>query len=289
MIYSQKKTFLFTSILVIGTAATLLIHYFARNYIYLDYLQIDNFIFTLIPFSVALIFYWFYNETAEFIFDENYIQVFGKSQIQKFTKQQIAQVNHFIIKHKNSESKHIEIITHDNQKFLISHEYYKNFDEIECYLREKYNLKYTSAKNVFNYKILVCIVILYVILISAIIIEPKEKSIQQMKVILTSAPEIHYGGSKSSTDNIKFKFQNLEKFTTSFTSNKKNREYVELVVSRFHIDDTLIIEIPKNFYEKKILKTQSLSIVDKHFKYDEMPVYYVFDKTYNEVLTTNYP
>lgn len=289
MIYSQKKTFLFTSILVIGTAATLLIHYFSRNYIYLDYVQIDNFIFTLIPFSISFLYYWFYNQKAEFIFDENYIQVFGKSEIQKFNKQEITKVNHFVVKHKNGKTNYINIFTNDNQLFQLSDDFYKNFNEIETFLATNYNLQYTESSTFFNYNILLCIILLFAVFISALVIEPEKKGIQQMQVMLTSTPEIHYGGSKSSTDNIKFKFQNFEKFSTSFTSNKKTRNYVELAVSRFHINDTLIIEIPKNFYEKKIAKTEPLSFIDKHFKYDELPLYYVGNKDSSEVLIKSYP
>lgn len=81
MIYSQKKTFLFTTLLVIGTVATILIHYFIRNQIYQDYLQIDIFFFTFIPLIVTTTFYIIFDHLPDIIIDENYIQVFEKSNI----------------------------------------------------------------------------------------------------------------------------------------------------------------------------------------------------------------
>ena len=106
----------------------------------------------------------------------------------------------------------------------------------------------------------------------------KTKGLKRIQVILLSKPEIHFGGSKSSTDEIEFKFHELEKFSTSFLYKKENKNYVEATLASFHVNDTLIIEIPKSYYDKKIAKTQALTFFDKHFNYDEMPMYYISNK-----------
>ncbi len=289
MIYSQKKTFLFTTVLVIGTVATILIHYFIRNQIYQDYLQIDIFFFTFIPLIVTTTFYIIFDHLPDLIIDENYIQVFEKSNIQKFSKAEISEISCFVVKHKNGKTKYINITTNDNQQFEIGDDDYKNFNELEMFLRIHYNLQDTASKKIFNYKILALIVLFFTVFISMAIIEPEQNGIKKVQVVLVAIPKINYGGSKSSTDKIEFKFNNLEKFSTKLTTYKSNRDYVEMSVNNMFEGDTFTIEIPKNFYEKKIAKTQPLSFIDKHFKYTNIPVYAVYRRNSEVPLFTTYP
>lgn len=290
MIYSQKKIFKHSFILAAGLVATVLFQYFAQNDIYQEYLQLDIFFFTLFPLIASLVIYIIFQFQPDYIFDENYIQVINRKNTQHINKSDIEQIAYFITKGKYSKTLNLVIITNDQERYLLTDSYYKNFNKIKYFLQQNYQVDERELNETADIRIILAIILFFILIVAFLSIEnnSQKNGLQKIEVVLLKKPTIT-DVSKGNSDKIEFKFKKLENFSVEFLFKKENRNYVETVISGFHKDDTLIIEIYKDYYEKKIIKTKSLTFIDKHFKYDELPLYYVGKKDSSEVLIKPYP
>lgn len=290
MIYSQKKTFKYAVILSVGVVATTLLQYYMHDDIYQEYFQIDLFILTLVPLIPALIFYILFNLEPDYIFDENYIQIIKNGNTLQIDKCEIEQIVYFTTKGKYTTTKHLAIITNNQERYGITDEEHKNFNEIKYFLQQNYHIENYKLNETPDLRIILGIILFFIFIasVASIDINDQTKGLQKMEVILSETPVIKED-SKGKYDKIEFKFKRLEKFSTSFLYKKENKNNVDAILASFHINDTLIIEIPKNYYDKKIAKTQPLTFIDKHFKYDELPMYYIGNKDSSQILIKQYP
>ncbi len=208
MIYSQKKIFKHSFILAAGLVATVLFQYFAQNDIYQEYLQLDIFFFTLFPLIASLVIYIIFQFQPDYIFDENYIQVINRKNTQHINKSDIEQIAYFITKGKYSKTLNLVIITNDQERYLLTDSYYKNFNKIKYFLQQNYQVDERELNETADIRIILAIILFFILIVAFLSIEnnSQKNGLQKIEVVLLKKPTIT-DVSKGNSDKIEFKFK----------------------------------------------------------------------------------
>jgi|JI6StandDraft_1071083.scaffolds.fasta_scaffold67104_2 hypothetical protein len=288
MVRSKKKYINTLAILIIGLAISIFLQYSFYKDIYLEFLQIGRFILTLIPaIFVLLLFYDFINQPI-YIFNKENIDVVKNNQTISITQKEVEIITSFVTEHENNKTKNIFIVTKKGYRLILTSDYYKNIEEIELFLKENYNLenKRLDFEEELNGKYILATIFAIILFLVFINFKTREIGVQKIEVELIDKPFTEHN-RKGNIEKVCFKFKGLEAFKTKFNYEKKHRSAIEFSIQQMQPKDKVIIEIPKNYYEKKIAKTQPLNFIEKHFGYYKMPIYYVYDKTSNGILENN--
>ncbi len=218
MIYSQKKIFKHSFILAVGIVATVLLQYFMHDDIYQEYIQIDLFILTLAPLISTSIIYILFGLSPDYIFDEKHIQIIKKNNTQQIDKSEIEQIVYYTTKGKYTTTKHLVIITNNQERYGITDEDYKNFNEIKYFLQQNYQIENYKLNEDSDIRIILGIILFFILIVSVLSIVNNDQmnGLQKMEVVLSETPIIKEDSKgKGSYKNL------LQKFFFSCITNKQ--------------------------------------------------------------------
>jgi hypothetical protein len=285
MIRSKKKYVKALAILIIGIGISIFLQYSFYKDIYLEFLQIGRFILSLTPAIFTLLFFYDFIRQPIYFFNKEYIDVVKNKQTVSITQKEVEIITSFVTEH---ETKNIFIVSKKGYRLILTSDYYKNIEEIELFLKENYNLenKRLDFEEELNGKYILATIFTIILFLVFINFKTREIGVQKIEEELIDKPFTEHT-RKGNIEKVCFKFKGLEAFKTKFNYEKKHRSAIEFSIQQMQPKDKIIIEIPKNYYEKKITKTQPLNFIEKHFGYHKMPIYYVNDKTSNEILENN--